>query len=250
MAERWLYRGTVVHTRLVPWRHHFRYPVFFLCFPLSRKQELANTLFGVDRGNLFSFHEADHGDGRDGQAWARAILARFGVAADGEIWLQTMPRLLGLVFNPVSFWYCEDRRGALRAVICEVNNTFGERHCYLLTAPDGGAIHGRTDLRAQKVFHVSPFFAVTGEYRFRFRPEDGRRTVRIDYYVAGRPQLMTALTGTACAHRPGTLLTTLLRLGWATLHVLMHIHWQALRLWLKGAPFHRKPAPPQEEIST
>jgi DUF1365 family protein len=250
MSRPWLYRGNVVHTRLQPRRHHFRYPAFFVCFPLSRKQELANILFGVDRAGLFSFHEADHGDGRDGAAWARAILARFGVEAAGEIWLQTMPRLLGFVFNPVSFWYCEDAGGELRAVICEVNNTFGERHCYLLTAPDGGVIRSETDLRARKVFHVSPFFAVEGEYRFRFKPGQGRRTVRIDYYVDGQPRLMTALTGDAREHRPGELAGTALRLGWATLLVVVRIHWQALRLWLKGAKFHSKPVPPHEEIST
>lgn len=250
MSERWFYRGQVVHTRLEPMRHHFRYPAFFVCFPLSRKAALAHALFGVDRANLFSFHEADHGDGRDGRAWVRGILARFGVAADGEVWLQAMPRLLGFVFNPVSFWYCEDAAGALRAVVCEVNNTFGERHCYLLTAPGGGAIAGDTELRAQKVFHVSPFFDVAGEYRFHFRQQQGRRTVRIDYWRDGRPQLMTALTGEALPLTAGTLLRTLAGMGWATVLVVVRIHWQALKLWLRGAKFHPKPVPPTEEIST
>lgn len=250
MSENWLYRGRVVHTRLKPKRHHFRYPAFFVCFPLSRKLDLKRALFGLDRFNLFSFHEADHGDGKNGIAWARDILARFAVPADGEIWLQAMPRMLGFVFNPVSFWYCEDSSGQLRAVICEVNNTFGERHCYLLTAPAGGAIAADSDLRAQKIFHVSPFFAVEGEYRFRFRLENGRRTVRIDYWVDDAPALMTAVTGEAAPFTDAMLLRTAAGFGWSTLLVVARIHWQALRLWLKGAKFHKKPVPPTEEIST
>lgn len=250
MSENWLYRGNVVHTRLKPMRHHFRYPAFFICFPLSRKAELRQGLFGLERINLFSYHEADHGDGRDSAAWVRGILARFGVTADGEIWLQAQPRLLGFVFNPVSFWYCEDRDGTLRAVVCEVNNTFGEKHCYLLTAPGGGAISADTNLRAQKVFHVSPFFPVEGEYRFRFRLEQGRRTVRIDYWQSGEPVLMTALTGEARPLTAGELLGTVGRLGWATVMVVVRIHWQALKLWLKGAKFHKKPVPPHQEVSS
>lgn len=250
MDKNWLYRGTVVHTRLQPQRHHFRYPAFFLCFPLSRKAELRSRLFSLDRFNLFSFHEADHGDGKDGAAWVRGILARFDVAAGGEIWLQTMPRMLGFVFNPVSFWYCEDGSGLLRAVVCEVNNTFGERHCYLLTAPDGSAIVADTDLRARKIFHVSPFFDVEGEYRFHFQLHPARRTVRIDYRVKDAATLMTALTGEARPLSDGTLLGTVARLGWSTLLVVLRIHWQALRLWIKGARFHKKPLPPQQEISS
>lgn len=250
MTENWLYRGNVVHTRLKPMRHHFRYPAFFVCFPLGRRAELARGLFGVDRFNLFSLHEADHGDGRDSAAWVRGILARHGIAAAGEIWLQTMPRVLGFSFNPVSFWYCEDAAGALRAVVCEVNNTFGERHCYLLTAPGNGVISSDTELRAQKIFHVSPFFAVAGEYHFRFRLEQGRRTVRIDHWRDGEPLLMTAVTGTARPLASAELLRTFASLGWATVMVVVRIHWQALRLWLKGAKFHKKPVPPQQEVSS
>lgn len=249
MSESWLYRGTVVHTRLLPHRHHFRYPAFFICFPLSRKAELKQRLFSLNRFNLFSFHDVDHGDGREGDAWVREILARFGVQADGEIWLQAQPRMLGFVFNPVSFWFCEDRDAQLRAVLCEVRNTFGERHCYLLTAPGNGVIAADTDLRAQKVFHVSPFFDVEGEYRFRFRLEAQRRTVRIDYWVKDQPTLMTAITGEALPLASGSLLRTAAGLGWATVLVVVRIHWQALKLWLKGTRFHTKPLPPHQEIS-
>ena len=250
MTESWLFRGLVVHTRLHPHRHHFRYPALFVCFPLRRKQELAGPLFSLDRFNLFSFHEADHGNGQDGEEWARDILRRFGVDAGGDIWLQTQPRILGFVFNPVSFWYCEDNAGALRAIICEVNNTFGERHCYLLTAPDNAVITDDTDLRVRKVFHVSPFFDIEGEYRFRFLLHPARRTVRIDYWVQDRPVLMTAVSGEAHPLSTQNLLHSFATMGWATVMVVVRIHWQALRLWFKGTRFYRKPVPPHQEISS
>ncbi len=143
---RWLYLGTVAHKRLGHATHGFRYPALFVCFPLSAVRQLRGPLFGVDRFNLFSFHQKDHGDGRDAEAWMRGILREHGLdgIASGEIWLHTLPRMLGFVFNPVSFWYCHDREDRLRAVFCEVNNTFGERHGYLLTASDrGGNPRGR-----------------------------------------------------------------------------------------------------------
>jgi DUF1365 family protein len=249
MARSWLFRGKVVHTRLEPRRHGFDYPAFFLCFPVCEKAALKSRLFSVNRFNLFSYHDADHGDGGDGEAWARNLLHRHGVQADGGIWLHTLPRMLGFVFNPVSFWLCHDSHKELRAVIAEVNNTFGERHCYLLEAADGAAIRADSVLRTQKVFHVSPFFAVEGEYRFRilFTPE--RRTVCIDYYRDGVLTLKTAVSGQAQPLDDRSLLRLFLSLGWSTLLVVLRIHWQALRLWLKGMTFHKKPLPPHEETS-
>ena len=250
MARDWLYRGAVMHDRISPVRNAFRYPALFICFPLHRKAELASRLFSLGRFNLFAFHEADHGDGIDCLAWVRRLLADMDIAAaDGEVWLQTMPRMLGVVFNPVSFWYCHDRDGCLRAVLCEVNNTFGERHCYLLTAPNGGAIGTDTPLQARKVFHVSPFFPVRGEYRFRIEVAADRRRVHIDYWEDGELMLRTAVSGRVQELNDRHLLRLVFRLGWYTLLVVLRIHWQALRLWLKKIPFHKKPLPPTEEIS-
>jgi DUF1365 family protein len=136
---------------------------------------LARNRFG-----LLAFHDRDHGDGgADALAWIEALLASEGVAdADGEIWLHTYPRVLGYVFKPVSFWYCHRADGSLAAVVAEVNNTFGERHCYLLDEP--GLAWGR-ELRARKVFHVSPFCQVEGRYRFRFMRTAERTVARIDH---------------------------------------------------------------------
>lgn len=250
MDKPWLYRGTVNHARLLPQEHRFSYPAFFICFPLQEKSRLQSRLFSLDRFNLFSFHEVDHGDGKDGEAWVRGILAAHNIiTADGEIRLLCLPRMLGFVFNPVSFWLCHDKQSGLRAILCEVNNTFGEKHSYLLQAINGAAITAQTDLQAQKVFHVSPFFPVRGEYHFRFQQSADLRSASINYLEDGQLLLKTVISGHAQTLDDRHLLRLFFALGWSTLLVVLRIHWQALRLWLKGIPFHRKPQPPVQEIS-
>lgn len=250
MNNAWLYRGKIGHARLGAQHNRFSYPGFFICFPIAHRAELNRRLFGVNRWNLFSYCDRDHGDGQDPEIWVRNILQQNRLdRADGEIWLQAMPRILGHVFNPVSFWYCHDCQGELRAVLCEVNNTFGERHGYLLSAPDQGVIGNDSELRSTKVFHVSPFYPVEGEYRFRFQRHDGFRRVSIDYWQHGELTLKTFVSGQAMALSDRHLLQTFLHLGWATVMVVLRIHWQALKLWRKGIRFHRKPHPPALEIT-
>jgi DUF1365 family protein len=251
VSRRWLYTGSVYHARHGVAANAFRYPGLFLCFPLAERQQLKGRLFGVNAFNLFAYHDADHGNGLDPEAWIRSILKVHGVDhADGDIRLMTMPRILGFVFNPVSFWFCHDSSGALRAVLCEVNNTFGERHCYLVTPPDGGLITPETTLVCDKVFHVSPFFPVRGEYHFRFFPRSNGLAVSIDYFQDQQLVLATSIAGKARELTTPALLSTFFRLGWATLMVVLRIHWQALRLWAKGATFHTKPEPPRKETSS
>ena len=250
MNRPWLYRGRVGHARVGSIAHAFSYEALFIHFPLSQRHALRSWLFGVNRWNLFGFSERDHGDGGDPEAWMRDILARHGLdRADGEIWLQTLPRILGFVFNPVSFWYCHDSNGDLRAVFCEVSNTFGERHGYLLSAPGQAVIDATSELVSQKVFHVSPFFPVDGEYHFRFVREARLQRVHIDYHREGALALKTYVSGKAQPMTDANLLRTFLALGWATAGVVLRIHWQALKLWRKGATFHRKPEPPSLEIT-
>lgn len=250
MNRNWLFHGSVAHTRVTPREHAFCYPSLFICFPLSRLQQLESRLFGLNRFNLFSFNESDHGDGVDVRRWIRSVLANEKVTeADGEIWLMTMPRIIGFVFNPVSFWWCHDKNGGLRALVCEVNNTFGERHCYLLMSSDRGVITEKTLLSCKKMFHVSPFFEVKGEYRFRFSGDEGRRTVAIDYHESDTASLKTVVTGKASPLTDKALLKTFFSFGLATLMVVIRINWQALRLLAKRIPFHKKPARPLQEIS-
>jgi uncharacterized protein len=250
MNKTWLYRGVVSHQRLLPKEHGFSYPAFFICFPLQEKQNLGSRLFSINRFNIFSFHDADHGDGKDAEAWIRQLLVKENVnSVDGDIHLLCLPRMLGFAFNPVSFWFCHDRTGLIRAILCEVRNTFGERHCYLLQAKDGQAINQDTALNSRKIFHVSPFFPVAGEYHFRFEYQGNRCCTRINYEENDQLMLRTALAGKAQTLSDRHLLQLFFSLGWSTLLVVIRIHWQALQLWLKGIPFHRKPAPPAQEIS-
>ena len=151
--------------------------------------------------------------------------------------LQAFPRVLGYVFNPVSVWECLDRAGQLIAVLAEVNNTFGGTHSYLLHRA-GEALRDGELLTAVKVFHVSPFNEVEGGYRFRFQLQHAVQVARIDYDDAEGELLLTSISGKARGWSVAALLGALLRMPLLTLGVITRIHWQALKLWLKGVPFH------------
>jgi uncharacterized protein len=247
-----LLHGCVIHARLRPRRNSFRYRIFFLRFPLSGLERLDNALFSINRWNLFSFHYRDHGarDGSHPERWIRELLAREGLGeADGEVWLQAFPRMLGYVFNPVSFWLCHDKDGALRAVLCEVNNTFGEHHHYLLAHPDHRPIVDTDTMKARKVFHVSPFCDVAGQYRFQFEIADGTSRIRIDYDDPGGKLLLTAISGKSATFGAGGLLRAFVLYPGMTFGVIARIHIQALILWVKGVPWFNKPLPPQKELT-
>lgn len=247
--------GQVRHTRLRPRRHAFVYDTFFLMLPmrqLGRPEALGGL--AVNRSAAISFFDRDHGDGRGPEhggalAWLLEMLRREGISdADGEVWLHTYPRMLGYTFKPVSFWYAHRADGALRAIVAEVNNTFGERHCYLLDAPRYGA-----ELLASKCFHVSPFCSVEGRYRFRFmRAQQGqaeRTVVRVDHDDAQGPLLNTSVSGTLAPITPAALRRALWRYPAMTAMVMARIHWQALQIWLKRVGFHRKPPAPDRFVT-
>jgi uncharacterized protein len=243
--------GSVHHARLRPASNRFAYPSYFLRLPLrtlARQPWPFKRLARNGRG-LFALNDADHGDGRPLLAWIDDLLAREGIEdADGEIWLHTFPRMLGYVFNPVSFWFAHRSDGSLRAVVCEVNNTFGERHCYLLARDDGAPLAWGQTLTARKVLHVSPFCAVEGGYRFRFllahRDEGDRFIARIDYDDARGPLLQTSIEGRLQPLTDAALLRVFFSRPAFTFGVVARIHWQALKLWAKHVPFVSKPEPP------
>jgi DUF1365 family protein len=248
--------GQVRHKRLRPVANAFEYRAYYLRLPV-RAPRAGCALFSYNRFNLLSFHDADHGDGATPLAdWIGALLRREGVLdADGEIWLQAMPRVLGFVFNPVSFWFCHRADGELRAVLCDVRNTFGERHFYLLD--NGGEIANGSEMGARKVFHVSPFFAVDGSYRFRFmrvmRALRGRLAEStlacIDYEDAGGLLLQTSVSGIGAPITNAAVATAFFKYPLMTFGVVARIHLQALRLCLKRLPFYPKPAPPQQKVT-
>jgi uncharacterized protein len=248
--------GLVRHRRLRPTQHAFEYGTYFLMLPMrslaagpapqARAAARPHTAAALARNRfgLLSFYDTDHGDGRaSALAWLDELLAREGVHdAQGEVWLHTYPRVAGYVFKPVSFWYCHRVDNSLVAVVVEVNNTFGERHCYLLSGPQ--LAYGR-EQRARKVFHVSPFCSVQGSYRFRFMRTPERTVARVDHDNDEGPLLQTSISGrlqplTARAARRAFFGTPLM-----TLVVVLRIHWHALLLWCKRVPFFSKPEPPQ-----
>ncbi|MFM0250066.1 DUF1365 domain-containing protein [Paraburkholderia sediminicola] len=243
----WLLTGQVMHERLRPKHHRFAYPVFYVRCDLDRLTSLDSGWFGIDRWRPLSLHTRDHGprDGSDLASWMRAQLSVAGIEqADGKIWLQAFPRVFGYAFNPVSFWFCHDRDGHLRALLAEVRNTFGDRHSYLLSAAGNAPITVDTALTCRKVLHVSPFCRVEGRYEFRVRETPNRASVSIDYEDLDGLLIRTALGGRLKPLTRSRALAALIRQPLLTVGVVARIHWQALRLAIKKAPFYGKnPAP-------
>lgn len=242
--------GHTTHMRRGRIPHAFRYAVdYVLIDPDSRA---GPTLFSRNRFNGFAVHDRDHGGRRGagrGAAWARAVLARRGCppGPGDRLLLLTQPRVLGHAFNPVSFWLLH-RDGALVAAIAEVNNTFGDRHSYVCAKPDFAPIRPDDRIEAAKVFHVSPFQNIAGSYRFGFVLTDDRIGISIDFRD-GDEGLYATLAG---PRRPLTsqgILGVLLRRPFGAMRTLALIHWQALRLTAKRAPFRPRPLPPAEDIT-
>lgn len=248
-----LYPAQVMHRRRVAPHYRFVYRVFYLLLDIDQIDQAArdSRLFSHNRFNLLSFYDRDHGAQQFGalRPWAEQLLEQNGVSLQGgRIRLLCMPRLFGYAFNPISLWYCEHRDGTLRAVIAEVRNTFGERHCYLL-ASNGQPFAYEQAQDKDKCFHVSPFFDLAGRYRFVLGEPGERLSIVIHETREGVPILDAAVTAQPRPFTDAKLLGQVLRMPLMTIKVVAAIHWEALKIWLRGARFHRKPKPPTSEVT-
>jgi uncharacterized protein len=239
--------GSTWHSRKDPARNAFKYGVYFLMLPmramrLAHEQQAPSPL-ARNRWGLLSFYDRDHGLGDpDALAWVESLLSEAGVSHHGcEIWLQTFPRVLGYVFKPISIWYVVRSDDSLAAVAVEVNNTFGQRHVYLL---EGQGVAWNSNIEAKKVFHVSPFCDVSGSYQFKF----AKSAHQIAAYIK-HEMLQTHWIGTTQPYTQRAALAAFFSSPLMTFGIVVRIHWQAAKLWWKKVPFYKLPTAPAEFVT-
>jgi uncharacterized protein len=245
-----IYTGTVTHVRWKPFVHRLRFGLFSLLLDLDEIDQLARIpFFSRNRFNLISFHDRDFGprDGSDLRVWLATEMAEAGIGeAPGRIGLLSLPRILGYQFNPLTVWFVEDPTGRLRWILYEIHNTFGESHAHLVELSGSDRFeHGF----AKELF-VSPFFDVDGAYRVRVRQPDDTLAIVIDYETEGTRALTATLQGERRPLTGRTLLRSVVAYPLMTLKVTAGIHWEAAKLWAKGATYRRRPEPPARAVST
>jgi DUF1365 family protein len=235
-----LYVGCVMHARLKPMGHRFSYRVMSLLIDLDQLEDAdrLSPLFGVNRAALYSFHEADHGrrDGSSLRAYAQFCAAERGIdLTGGRVLLLCYPRLLGYTFNPLSVYFCYRADGELALLIYEVRNTFGDIHPYVLPVTSGDISDAGVRQQQDKLFYVSPFIGMAMRYYFRVRPPGERVQLRILETDREGPLLAATFNGRHRMLKTKELLRAFFALPLVTMKIMAAIHWEALRLWLKGA---------------
>ena len=243
--------ATVSHHRFSPKKHSLKYKLYYLCFPFDSLKTIKRTFLSLNKFNLLSFYEKDYGfSSQPLDEWLLDIYQEYKFPwENGSIVLLTLPRVLGFVFNPLSFWFFLDQQGNLRAVLTEVNNTFGERHCYLSFQEDYRPIEKNDWIKSEKVFHVSPFLEVKGYYLFRFDYRDDTVGVWIDYYDGDEKIISTSLVGNRVLLTNRNLIACFFRYPFITFKVVLMIHYNAFILFLKRIPFFHQPKPPLDKTS-
>ncbi len=245
-----LYGGSVTHVRLRPVRHRLRYRMLTMLLDLDELPALSRRLwlFGHNRRAVFAFRDRDHGDGSATPLAEQIAVMLRGAGLDpegGRIRVLCMPRVLGMVFNPITVYFCDGADGALQAMVYEVNNTFGQRHTYLIPATGADVQHQGCDKR----FYVSPFMDMEQRYRFRVAPPGERFALAIEAADEAGPLLYAALTGRRGVLGDAGLARALLGHGLQAMRVVGGIHWEALKLWRKGMRLRPRPAPPSEPVT-
>lgn len=249
-----LYFGRVMHKRLRPFSHRFSYRSFSMLIDLDELADLDQRLrfFSHNRPNIFSFFDRDHGqrDGTPPRRWLDERLAEQGIALDGgQVQVLCMPRILGYVFNPLSIWFCRDRSGCLKAIVYEVRNTFGEKHSYVEAVGENWNEGDALIQSCDKAFYVSPFIDMKARYNFRLKVPAQILSVVIRQQVPEGELLVATQNGKRADLTSFALLSTLVRYPLMTFKVTGAIHWEALRLWFKGARFRRRPNAPTKDAA-
>ncbi len=243
-----IYRGRIQHSRLRPFTHSFEYRAYYLLIDLDELDALDGRLrwFSYGRFNLFGIADKDHGDGSGFRSWIEQTLREGGVDPHGaRIELLAFPRVLGYTFDPISVWWIWNDDGSLRAIVHEVHNTFGDRHGYVVP------LEGADDLRHgfDKRLHVSPFMDMESRYEFAVTPPGDRVSIGIRQYDEGGELFRASLRASRVPLNDRSLLRMFFSHPLVTLKAISAIHWQALRLWRKGATFHRRPEPAEVAVS-
>jgi DUF1365 family protein len=247
-----LYAGTVVHQRLRPKRHRLKYRLAQGLFDLDELDAVAGKLRFLSRNrfNLFAFHDRDYGDGSDTplRTQIEAHLRNAGLAPDGgPVRLLAMPRVLGHIFNPIAIWFCHRRDGSLLAIIYEVTNTLKQRHSYLIPVTDGA--DGTVRQSCAKTLYVSPFMDMDMAYDFAIRPPGEKVQIVVNGRDGEGPLISASFAGRRRPLTDGALLRIFFTIPFVTLKTVAGIHWEALKLWLKGMRIRRAPAPPEVKVT-
>lgn len=249
-----IYRGGVMHRRLRPRAHRLKYRVFWLLLDLDEIDSLDRRLrfFSRNRFNLLSFHDRDHGDGAGSalRPQIEALLGRAGIdIAGGAIRLLTMPRVLGYVFNPISLYYCHDADGRIVAMVYEVTSTFGLRHAYVIPVALEDQAPGLIRQDTAKALYVSPFMGMEMDYAFRGRAPGECLDLSIDGSDAEGLLITAVMYGERRPLDDRALLAAASAFPFMTLKVVAAIHWEALKIWLKGVGLTRQPPPAPEPVT-
>ena len=246
-----LIKGDIMHHRFFPKENHFDYKSTYISFPISKTAKLKNILFSLGKFNLFGFYNSDYGDKnpKNINNWIYQILQDNNINNIKNVVLVTHPRVLGYVFNPVSFWLCFDSENHLIAVLSEVNNTCGQKHSYLCFKEDLKPIKSNDLLEAKKEFYVSPFMKIEGKYKFRFEITGKQVNFFINYLVDGRLKLSTSLKCHFQEFNNRNLLLRFLKMPFFTFKTVILIHYQAIKLYLKSIKYYKCPEEPKRKLT-
>ena len=246
-----IYQGTVMHRRIKPKKHKFKYNVFSLLIDLNELKFLDQNIkgFNYNRFGLLSFYNKDYGLGSKEplQTWVTAVLHKAGLSIEGGcIKLLCYPRILGYTFNPIANYFCYNSDGALIAILVEVSNTFHEKHCYLINTHNQKAIVRHSQ---KKCLYVSPFIDMEMTYNFRIVPPSEIISISINESDSIGKLLYASFSGKRTPLRKWSVIISLLKYPLMTLKIIAAIHWEAFRLWRKGVPLVHHPTPPKYFVS-